>query len=329
MVHGLGICLPVAGRPGGVGLPPAALADVVAAVEAAGATGIWLAEDAAPGPGPDAVTVAGAVARWTRTCTVGVVADLRRGRAPSLLAKEVTAIDVLSHGRAALAVGWGWPGAAHRASSVPGPVPGGTPGTGPWPPTPVPGATRVPAGSPDPVDVPAGAAPIGTEPTAVGLGDRARWVEEAATVCRGMWRQPAFTFTGRHVAVTDAVNHPGPRQPGGPPLLLALPGRARALATAARLGAGLLVPGRAAQVVRTAVSTGAPGPPLVSWRTWLPGEPVTDVAADVASLAPHVQGIVVALPATGADTPAVAGGPVAGTTAAVAALVAAHARAAS
>lgn len=285
VVRGLGICLPVSGPEGGAGLPLAHLAEVAMAAEEAGARSLWLAEGPPDGPGPDAVTVAGALARMTRSCTIGVLADLRTGRAPSLLAKEVTAIDVLSGGRAALAIAWGEPGVPLGAAA---PAPGA-------------GAHPVPAptGSLDVVDVPAGAAPMGTAAIARGLVDRARWIEEAGTVCRGMWREPAFGFSGRHLAVTEAVNRPGPRQQQGPPLLLAMPGRRRGAAVAGRLGAGLLVGGDAVQVARTVAEvTGAGLPvPLVAWRRWWPSETAGEVVADVQSVWHLVEGVVVGLSA--------------------------------
>lgn len=292
VVRGLGICLPVSGPEGGAGLPLADLAEVAMAAEEAGARSLWLAEGPPADPGPDAVTVAGALARMTQSCTIGVLADLRTGRAPSLLAKEVTAIDVLSGGRAALAIAWGEPGRPLGAAT---PVPGA-------------GADPVPAptGSLDVVDVPAGAAPMGTAAIARGLVDRARWIEEAGTVCRGMWREPAFGFSGRHLAVTEAVNRPGPRQQQGPPLLLAVPGRRRGAAVAGRLGAGLLVGGDAVRVARTVAEvTGAGLPvPLVAWRRWRPSETAGEVAAGVQPLWHLVEGVVVVLPAADGATAA-------------------------
>lgn len=290
VVRGLGICLPVSGPQGGAGLPLAHLAEVAMAAEEAGVHSLWLAEGPPDDPGPDAVTVAGALARMTRSCAIGVLADLRTGRAPSLLAKEVTAIDVLSGGRAALAIAWGEPGGPLGAATA-------APGAGADP-------VPAPTGSLDVVDVPAGAAPMGTAANARGLADRARWIEEAGTVCRGMWREPAFGFSGRHLAVTEAVNRPGPRQQHGPPLLLAMPGRRRGAAVAGRLGAGLLVGGDAVEVARTVAEVTGTGLslPLVAWRRWRPSETAGEVAADVQSLWHLVEGVVVVLPAADGAT---------------------------
>jgi hypothetical protein len=79
--------------------PVAVWREAAVAAEEAGFTSVWLT---AAG-NLDPCTLAGAVAVVTSSITVGVVAALGPGdRNPSVLAREVTAIDVLSSGRAAL-----------------------------------------------------------------------------------------------------------------------------------------------------------------------------------------------------------------------------------
>lgn len=249
--RGLGVCLPAGWVLAAAGSRwPEELG---AALAGAGVDAVWLAEPADEAAGPDPVTVAGALA--ATGCPVGVLADVGSGRAPSLLAKEVTALDVLSDAHAGLGLGWG-----------------------PWD---------------DPAALPAAGDPA----------EHRRWVVEAATVCRGMWTAPAFTYTGQHVQVTEAVNHPPPLRPGGPRLLLRLPGRTGALRHAANLGASLVVSGPPSQLRRTAATSSA-RPPLVRWLPWPPGTPAAVLADDVQSCCGLVDDVVVVLP-----PPAAVGGP--------------------
>jgi alkanesulfonate monooxygenase SsuD/methylene tetrahydromethanopterin reductase-like flavin-dependent oxidoreductase (luciferase family) len=50
--------------------------------------------------------------------------------------------------------------------------------------------------------------------------ERLEIMDEAVTIMRGLWAEAAFTFSGRHFQVTDAVCLPKPRQTPGPPLML-------------------------------------------------------------------------------------------------------------
>lgn len=82
----------------------------------AGARSVWLAggppggrERVQGGPWCDPCTLAAGMAGTVRHALVGVVAPLPAGRHPSVLAREVTTLDVLSGGRAALRLCWDAP----------------------------------------------------------------------------------------------------------------------------------------------------------------------------------------------------------------------------
>ncbi len=77
------------------------------AAEAAGYTSLWAVETSAQAPEAvpyEAFSLLGALGVRTDVLHVGVVADAGQRRAPSILAKIVTGIDVISHGRAVLSV---------------------------------------------------------------------------------------------------------------------------------------------------------------------------------------------------------------------------------
>ncbi len=105
-------------RFGGVGLwlePPAAgtlgvldrAADASAACERAGLGSLWVSESPGP-PGAgtlyEAYSLLGALAVRSERVRLGVVAEGTERRAPSILAKIVTGVDVISHGRGVLAL---------------------------------------------------------------------------------------------------------------------------------------------------------------------------------------------------------------------------------
>ncbi len=82
----------------------------------AGARSVWLTggpangrERVQGGPWCDPCTLAAGMAGTVRHALVGVVAPLPAGRHPSMLAREVTSLDVLSGGRAALRLCWDAP----------------------------------------------------------------------------------------------------------------------------------------------------------------------------------------------------------------------------
>ena len=104
---GLGLCLaaPDPRHPHGEVLDRAIAA--ARAAERAGFQSLWVAEPSAHPP--DVVAYEGfslvsAVAVQTDAIHLGVVADGRQRRPPSILAKIVTAVDVISHGRAVLSL---------------------------------------------------------------------------------------------------------------------------------------------------------------------------------------------------------------------------------
>lgn len=85
-----------------------ALAGALGAVEAAVASGcssVWVGEPSAEPPervAYEAYSLLGALAARTDGIHLGVSADGEQRRAPSMLAKIVTGVDVVSHGRAVL-----------------------------------------------------------------------------------------------------------------------------------------------------------------------------------------------------------------------------------
>lgn len=78
------------------------MTEVAAAVERAGIGTLWLA--CGPTGGMDPGPLAGAVAAGSTVIGVGIVERPSHGRHPSVLARDVTTIDLLSQGRAAVAV---------------------------------------------------------------------------------------------------------------------------------------------------------------------------------------------------------------------------------
>jgi len=93
-----------------------ALEDAVRAAEDVGFASVWVR----PAPGaPDPCALAGALVPSTSSIVLGVTAAVPSGRLPSVLAREVTTLDVVSNGRAALLLGGGRaedPDAADRAA---------------------------------------------------------------------------------------------------------------------------------------------------------------------------------------------------------------------
>lgn len=115
----LGIELPPVPAGGGRGGPPVAGAleawrQMAAASVAAGARTVWTAGSGADGYDPetpwcDACTLAGGLAQDLQGASIGVVSPVPGGRHPSVLARDVTTLDVVSGGRAALQVRWAAP----------------------------------------------------------------------------------------------------------------------------------------------------------------------------------------------------------------------------
>jgi len=113
------------GRLGGVGIevgpfPAGAgferLAAFAADAEAAGLDTLWL-RGAQIARALDPLTLAGALSEVTRTLVLGVVATLPDGRNPSVLARDLTTLDVVSGGRAAVCIE-GEPGMLAEAAVV-------------------------------------------------------------------------------------------------------------------------------------------------------------------------------------------------------------------
>ena len=80
---------------------------VAGAAEAAGIGTLWVEETVAEPPARvsyEAYSLLGALGARTERLHLGVVADGAQRRAPSILAKIVTGVDVVSHGRAVLSL---------------------------------------------------------------------------------------------------------------------------------------------------------------------------------------------------------------------------------
>ncbi len=106
-LSGLGLCLehPEPRRPDIDVLGQATA--VARAAEQSGFTSLWVTEPSADPPDRvpyEAFSLLGALALPTFTVHLGAVADGGQRRAPSILAKIVTGIDVISHGRAVLSL---------------------------------------------------------------------------------------------------------------------------------------------------------------------------------------------------------------------------------
>jgi alkanesulfonate monooxygenase SsuD/methylene tetrahydromethanopterin reductase-like flavin-dependent oxidoreductase (luciferase family) len=109
VLTGLGLLLP--NRPIGdrdSRDPPSGFSRLVEAVQSAEEAGfdtLWVSDPSTGGPAEDpsleAFTLLGALARVTTRVRLGVLTNVNR-RCPSVLAKQMTAVDVLSSGRAVL-----------------------------------------------------------------------------------------------------------------------------------------------------------------------------------------------------------------------------------
>ncbi len=72
--------------------------DAAANAEEAGLDTVWLPED----PRYDPFPLMGAIAQATSSIGLGIIAFLATGRHPAILARELTALDVVSNGRSLL-----------------------------------------------------------------------------------------------------------------------------------------------------------------------------------------------------------------------------------
>jgi F420-dependent oxidoreductase-like protein len=105
------------------------LAEAARAAEVAGFDAISVPDHIYDPGGPalpmfEAYTVLGALAAVTSSVTLLTLASPVTLRAPGLLAKAVTTLDVISGGRAVLSVGAGWDAAEHEAYGIEFPGPG-------------------------------------------------------------------------------------------------------------------------------------------------------------------------------------------------------------
>ena len=173
-----------------------AVAGMAVAAERSGFDSVWVMDHfyqlpflGAPGDRMlESYTLLGALAARTSTARLGTLVTGVTYRNPAILAKQVTALDVVSRGRAVLGIGAAWFDVEHAALGVP------------FPP----------------------------------VGERMDRLEEALQICRAMFRDERPTFAGRYYRVEDAINHPPPVQPGGPPILVGGQGEKRTLRLAAR-----------------------------------------------------------------------------------------------
>jgi F420-dependent oxidoreductase-like protein len=136
----------------------------------------------------EAYSLLSALAARTERVNLGTLVTGVTYRNPAILAKTVTALDVISKGRAFLGIGAAWYDVEHHALGV---------------------------------DFPP-------------VAERFERLEEAITICRGMFRGERPTIEGKHYQVRDAVNSPAPIRPGGPPLLIGGQGERKTLRLAAR-----------------------------------------------------------------------------------------------
>jgi alkanesulfonate monooxygenase SsuD/methylene tetrahydromethanopterin reductase-like flavin-dependent oxidoreductase (luciferase family) len=83
------------------------LVDLAQTAEDSGFDSIWVEDRSDPGCGFEAYTLLGALAVRTRTARLGALVTSITSREPGVLAKQVTALDILSAGRACLGVGAG------------------------------------------------------------------------------------------------------------------------------------------------------------------------------------------------------------------------------
>jgi alkanesulfonate monooxygenase SsuD/methylene tetrahydromethanopterin reductase-like flavin-dependent oxidoreductase (luciferase family) len=98
----LGLELPNLGFDGAPEAQVGSVLEVAQLAEAGGVGTLWLVE--AEAEGTDPAPLLGAIADATSAMGLGMMVRPSRGRHPSVLARDVTAIDILSSGRAAVAV---------------------------------------------------------------------------------------------------------------------------------------------------------------------------------------------------------------------------------
>jgi F420-dependent oxidoreductase-like protein len=174
------------------------VAEMAVAAEESGFDSVWVMDHLyqIPALGPpnnamiEAYTLLAALAVRTSRAQLGALVTPVTYRWPAVLAKQVTALDLVSGGRAVLGIGAGWFEPENVAYGIPFP----------------------------------------------GTGERLDRLEEGLRVVRAMFTQEQATVEGRHYSVTDAMNYPRPRRPGGIPILVGGGGEKRTLRMVARYG---------------------------------------------------------------------------------------------
>ena len=163
------------------------------AARRAGVTAMWCSGGAGSGAelSCDPLVLGSATLLTTVPGLIGVVSCLPSGRHPAVLAREVTALDVVSRGRAAVLLRF-------EQSATGG-------GTGVRP------------------HLAAGADAGGVIGADAGGVTVAEYLAEAAEICRAVLTEDAAAFEGRYLHVAGAVNRPAPVRPGGPPVLVEVP----------------------------------------------------------------------------------------------------------
>jgi F420-dependent oxidoreductase-like protein len=152
----------------------------------------------------EAYTLLSAIAARTNRVMLGTLVTGVTYRHPSLLAKEVTALDVISKGRAYLGIGAAWFEQEHRALGFA------------FPP----------------------------------IRERMDRLEEAIVINRAMFQNERVTYGGRYYQLEEAVNHPSPVRPSGPPIMVGGGGERRTLRLAAQYADMWNFPGTLAEVPR-------------------------------------------------------------------------------
>jgi F420-dependent oxidoreductase-like protein len=174
------------------------VAGMAVAAEESGFDSVWVMDHLfqIPGLGPpgnamiEAYSLLAALAVRTSRAQLGALVTPVTYRWPAILAKQVTALDLISDGRAVLGIGAGWFEPENVAYGIPFP----------------------------------------------GPAERLDRLEEGLRVIRAMFTEETTTFEGRYYSVTDAMNAPRPRRPGGIPILVGGGGEKRTLRMVARYG---------------------------------------------------------------------------------------------
>jgi F420-dependent oxidoreductase-like protein len=172
------------------------VAEMAVAAEESGFDSVWVMDHLyqIPGLGPqsnamiEAYSLLAGLAVRTSRAHLGALVTPVTYRWPALLAKQVTALDLLSGGRAVLGIGAGWFEPENLAYGIP-------------------------------------------FPSTVERLDR---LEEGLHVIRTMFTEERATVEGRYYSVTEAMNYPRPRRPGGIPILVGGGGEKRTLRMVAR-----------------------------------------------------------------------------------------------